>query len=101
MGPTMIILAVALLSAGLADADHLEDTYPFNRILNDNPSYKLYWKVNLEEEEINFAVKAETEGWVGFGLSVRPTMIGSDVVIGWIANDSIPVLHVSYPQGHQ
>lgn len=88
-----IIFAV-LLSVNLATALHFEDSYPYNRTLSSDPSYTLYWKVNLEDKEISFAVAAKTEGWVGFGLAMRPSMINSDVVIGWINTDGSPELHV-------
>ena len=86
-------ILVLLGAAGFADAN-LNDDYPFSLTLNERPSYRLHWKLDLEREEITFAVNASASGWVGFGLSMRPQMIGSDVVLGWITDEGEPMLHV-------
>ena len=47
-------------------------------------SYWLYWNFSKTAEEIKFAVRVKTTGWIGFGLSPNGQMPGSDVVIGWM-----------------
>ena len=52
-----------------------------------SPLYTLYWKFNTTEQTIAFAVKAMTNGWVGFGISPNGGMVNSDVVIGWMNDE--------------
>ena len=71
-------IAVAVYSA------HNFEEYSFHRKLNEQ--YELHWKFNLQTETIQFAVKVQTQGWVGFGISTNGRMSGSDVIIGWVDN---------------
>ena len=75
---------------GLAAGDHhLADSYRFRVTLNteeDGGLYELYWSFDNEAETIAFAVRVQTTGWVGFGLSPNGQMPNSDVVIGWVEN---------------
>ena len=41
----------------------------------------------MEQETITFAVRVQTTGWVGFGLSPNGQMPNSDVVIGWVKGE--------------
>ena len=75
------------------------DAYPFSSVLradgDGSPLYTLYWNFNTAEETITFAVKARTNGWVGFGVSPNGGMVNSDVVIGWVNDGGQAFLHVS------
>ena len=61
----------------------LVSSYQFNITLVED-KYWLYWNFNKATEEIKFAVRVKTTGWIGFGLSPNGQMPGSDVVIGWL-----------------
>ena len=67
--------------------------YPFNRVLRVDGTgeilYELFWDFDTQAETISFAVRVKTMGWVGFGLSPNGGMIGSDVVIGWVTENSV------------
>lgn len=67
--------------------------YPFSSVLRVDGSgetlYELFWDFDREAETITFAVRARTTGWVGFGLSPNGGMIGSDVIIGWVTENSV------------
>ena len=52
--------------------------------------YIVYWSVDFVEKIINFAVRARTTGWIGFGLSPNGQMPRSDVVIGWMDKNKVP-----------
>ena len=72
--------------------------YAFNVTLNteeDGGLYELYWTFDNDAETIDFAVRVQTSGWVGFGLSPNGQMPNSDVVIGWVTGDGGTVFHVS------
>jgi hypothetical protein len=57
----------------------------------------LYWKPFLRSaEEISFAVKGHTSGYVAVGWSPDGEMIGSDVVVGWITEDTSKLRISSY-----
>ena len=96
----MKVLAALLICSviGLGAAVNLEAKYPFSAVLldNENGYYALYWNFTRSTESIYFAVNVSTTGWVGFGLSPNGMMVGSDVVIGWVANDGTGYFHVSH-----
>ena len=56
--------------------------YNFRKVLH--PQYTLYWNYNPTDSNLTFAVRVQTTGWVGFGISPNGGMVGSDVVIGWV-----------------
>ena len=62
----------------------LRGDYRFSATADDNGQYEIYWNFDLDTEAISFAVRVNTTGWVGFGLSSNGGMPGSDVVIGWV-----------------
>ena len=93
MQSSLIILVTAI---AVAQAAHnLHDDYPFHKVLDNKNQYEMYWKFNLQSETIHFAVKVQTEGWVGFGLSPNGLMPGSDVVIGWVDSTGTSHFNVS------
>ena len=75
------------------------DVYPFFSVLkadsDGSPLYTLYWNFSTADQTIAFAVKAKTNGWVGFGVSPNGAMVNSDVVIGWVNEEGQIFLHVS------
>ena len=73
----------------------LSKEYRFQRVLDSEESYVLYWSFDLEAGTIAFAVNVSTTGWVGFGLSPNGQMPLSDVVIGWVDDNGQPQFHVS------
>ena len=92
---TQVVVYVCLF--GLAAGDHHLADYPFRVTLNTEERgglYQLFWRFDNEAETIEFAVRVQTTGWVGFGLSPNGQMPNSDVVIGWVEN-SEAFLHVS------
>ena len=90
------VLAVLVLrSSGLPKAHQLENEYRFSANLDREGKYNLFWNFDLVKEEISFAVRVTTSGWVGFGLSPNGQMPGSDVVIGWVQSNEDVVFHVS------
>ena len=86
MANRFFILVLALLPFALCNHD-LASTYQFNATLVRN-KYWLYWNFNKTTEVINFAVRVQTTGWIGFGISPNGQMPNSDVVIGWIDDSS-------------
>ena len=63
--------------------EELASIYPFNLTLVQD-TYWLYWNFNHTTQNISFALRVKTTGWIGFGLSPNGQMPGSDVVIGWV-----------------
>ena len=92
----LLFLACAL---GLSRCAHDLSSYPFKATLNSAENgglYELYWNFDNDAENISFAVRVQTTGWVGFGLSPNGQMPDSDVVIGWVTDDGETVFHVSF-----
>ena len=86
-------LAVLACVLSLAACAHdLSEAYPFKATLNTAENgglYELYWAFDNAAETISFAVRVQTTGWVGFGLSPNGQMPNSDVVIGWVDNGEV------------
>ena len=89
---SLLLLFVALLPIAFCNHRPLS-SYEFNATLMQD-RYWLYWSFDKTTENIFFAVKARTNGWIGFGLSPNGQMPGSDVIIGWIDGNT-PYFHVS------
>ena len=90
-----LILLVCMV--GFAWCAHDFSSYPFKATLNTAENgglYELYWNFDNDAETISFAVRVQTTGWVGFGLSPSGQMPDSDVVIGWVTDDGETVFHV-------
>ena len=94
-----LLLFVVLTSFSCCNSVDLA-AYPFSSVLNADsigtPLYTLYWNFSTSEQTINFAVRVQTNGWVGFGISPNGGMINSDVVIGWVNDQGNAYLNVSY-----
>ena len=89
MSATTLVLLLSLLyhvcyCDSHTDAD-LTDSYQFRQQLHER--YIMYWSFDSEMMTVSFAVRVQTTGWIGFGLSPNGQMPGSDVVIGWV-NDN-------------
>ena len=87
-----VVLLLLLVERSLAVHD-LSASYPFRLKLHDR--YTLYWTFDNEAQNITFAVRARTTGWVGFGISPNGQMPQSDVVIGWVDAGGNPRFAVS------
>ena len=95
-----IQLAILALALSFASCAHdLSEAYSFKATLNteaDGGLYELYWTFDNVAETISFAVRVQTTGWVGFGISPNGQMPNSDVVIGWVTDDGHTIFHVRY-----
>ena len=93
-----LVLFSTLLCLGYCANINL-DVYPFSSVLkadsDGSPLYALYWNFDTTEQTITFAVRAKTNGWVGFSVSPNGVMVNSDVVIGWVNGEGQAFLHVS------
>ena len=83
------LATILLVTCSVAAAD-LRAKYPFSTVLFNQGEqyYELHWSFTRATETIYFAVNVSTTGWVGFGLSPTGAMVGSDVVIGWVAGEN-------------
>ena len=64
--------------------------YPNKIVLAEPDKYILYW--NFTDSDILFEVHAQTNGWLGFGLSLNGNMLNSDIIIIWIDSNG----HVNF-----
>ena len=90
----LLFLSPLLVAGGQADLSK----YPFSRVLYDAEGqyYGFHWNFDIAAETIHFAVNVSTTGWVGFGVSPTGQMPGSDVVIGWVAENGATYFHVRF-----
>ena len=73
--------------------EDLADRYSNFKLLS-SPSYELYWDVDEPSGNLSLAVRVNTTGWVGFGVSPNGGMPNSDVVMGWVEDDGTVVFQV-------
>ncbi|CAI5501104.1 unnamed protein product, partial [Closterium sp. Naga37s-1] len=50
-----------------------------------DPRLELHWTVNDSDATIRLAVRANTAGWLAIGISEIGSMVGSDVLVAWVA----------------
>ena len=81
MFPTLVLFTF-LLCSSLAQDPNLSARYRSFFLLNQSPLYELYWTVN--GTRVFCAVRVETTGWVGFGISPDGSMLDSDAVMGFV-----------------
>ena len=96
MAYTFCIL-IAVLSMGLLASAHLHEDLAerySNFKLLSSPSYELYWDVDEPSRNLSLAVRVNTTGWVGFGVSPNGGMPNSDVVMGWVEDDGTVAFQV-------
>lgn len=72
------------------------DTVKRAEVLDHNGKYSVEWEVDLETEIIVFTVDVETTGFVGFGISMNPSMDGADIVIGGVRDNQTTYFNVIY-----
>ena len=91
---SVLSLLSALLCTSFAqDLGFLAKFANFSQ-LNPSPLYELYW--NVTGNRITFAVRVQTTGWVGLGISPTGLMLDSDVVMGFVHDTtSKTILNVS------
>ena len=94
-----MLRALALLSTLLCSSIAQQDPSLAARFgsffqFNAFPLYELYWSVT--GNNVTFAVRVQMEGWVAFGISPNGLMLDSDVVIGFVDDNTGAVtFHVS------
>ena len=66
----------------IAGDPDLSASYRSFCLLNQSPLYELYWTVN--DSRVFCAVRVETTGWVGLGISPNGSMLDSDAVMGFV-----------------
>ena len=45
---------------------------------------QLSWSVNNTDATVSFNLTVLTNGWVGLGFNSKGSMVGADIVVGWI-----------------
>ena len=93
MQQVLLFISFLFVPSSYVAALH-EGDYDFHRTLDSASKYELYWNFDLKRENISFAVRVQTKGWVGFGLSPNGQMPNSDVVIGWVDDSGKGYLQV-------
>ena len=78
----ILALFSLLLGSSLAQDPDLDARFRRFILINESPRYELYW--NITEGRIACAVRVQTNGWVGFGISPTGLMLDSDVVMGFV-----------------
>ena len=89
--PYCVFVALVCLHSNFAVGD--PSNFIRSEILSDY--YLLTWEVDLEHKNVTFQVKAQTMGYVGFGLNTIGGMQGADIVIGGVFDNGTSYFSVS------
>jgi hypothetical protein len=83
----LVIFGWVTIAASFVPMTPTESYTHFADADQSNPGqYGLFWKL-IGTDEIQFEVHCKSTGWVGLGLSSNGGMAGSDIAIGWVANN--------------
>lgn len=84
---TLALFSILICSSLAQDPD-LSDRFNSYFRLNESPLFELYWSVNITGNRIACAVRARTNGWVGFGISPDGRMLDSDVIMAFVDDNT-------------
>ena len=90
---SLIVFAALLLVQATAQTQ-LSQQYTYNVQLDREGSYTMFYSYDANSATLRIAVRVETTGWVGLGISPNGQMPGSDVVMGWVDNNGRRFLQV-------
>ena len=74
--------------------DELLQQYTYHVQLDRDGRYYMFYSIDEGESLLLIAVRVQTTGWIGLGLSPNGQMPGSDVAIGWVDNAGKSFLQV-------
>ena len=66
----------------MGEPDDWEDEYPVMYASVPEGNFKLFFKIDEEANEIEFAIKAKTSNWAAFGFRPIATGLGNDHAMG-------------------
>lgn len=94
----------AAFAAAAPTPDPMPGTPPantdFGSYASDDGRFLLSWEVDLQQSIISFSMRAQTSGWVSFGISDTPYMPEADTYVGWIDADGTPTLLDCYSKDY-
>ncbi|CAI5527452.1 unnamed protein product [Closterium sp. Naga37s-1] len=92
-GSVAACLVLLLISASSINCQPvaLPDISSYDNVAMLSDGFELHWSVNDTAATISIAAKAQTAGWLAIGLSEVGTMVGSDVLVAWVAEGRVYV----------
>ena len=76
----------------LSNNNNWENEFEYHIYLNEHKTYQLFW-THIDNETIEIGISVQTNGWIGMGLSQNGQMVNSDIIVGWVDdNTGIPYL---------
>jgi len=55
-----------------------------NHYANPTGTWEMSWDINSRTQELSITVRAKTDKWVGIGFNGQPSMVGADIIVGWV-----------------
>lgn len=80
-----IVVALCLIIGTFTSC--LSETVKRSAIVDNQGKYSVNWEADLTTEMIVFTLDVQTTGYVGFGISMNPSMAGADIVIAGISDN--------------
>ena len=95
---TVVLLLFGVVCAFAID-DDLQNRYDFQLDLEFQQEgaapFQFFYTYDRDNQMLKMAVKVQSLGWVGIGLSPNQFMPDTDVAIGWVDESGRGVLQVS------
>ena len=91
----IILAALLIVQVNAHTHDELSEQYTYSVQLDTAGNYTMFYSYDEASSILRIAVRVQTNGWIGLGISPNSQMPGSDVVIGWVDESGTPFLQVT------
>ena len=72
----------------------LSEQYTYSVEMDTEGRYTMFYSYDEASSILRIAVRVQTTGWIGLGISPNGQMPGSDVVMGWVDQNGTAFLQV-------
>ena len=90
-----ILAALLIVQVNAHTHDELSEQYTYSVRLDTTGHYTMFYSYDEASSVLRIAVRVQTTGWIGLGISPNGQMPGSDVVMGWVDQSGKAFLQVT------
>eukprot|EP01084_Bolivina_argentea_P034773 64410_1 len=84
---TTVLILIIIHSSNTVKAKNWIHHFTYNAYLNELETFQLFWN-HVDNETIEFGMAVNTNGWIGFGISLSGQMSNSDIFVGWVDDNN-------------
>ena len=83
---SLLLFLSAAASVAMCDTHTVLESKYRNSMVLSSGAFELYWSFDPSNDNVSIAVRVNTLGWVGLGVSERGGMVNADIVTGQVVN---------------